>query len=124
MKTNYDDDWRMFSMNNYKKQFNKGILELGILKLLTIENQYGYSIIQEIKKQSNDKIEIKDGTLYPILYRLEDHKLIESYWETKREGRGKPRKYYKITTLGIERFDEMLAAFLDVNQGIHHILKL
>ena len=110
-------------MDNFKKQFNKGILELGILKLLNEKDQYGYSIIQEINKRSNKVIELKDGTLYPILYRLEDQQAIESYWFTETEGRGKPRKYYKITNTGINRFEQMLEDYLEITRGFQNIIK-
>lgn len=110
-------------MTNDKKQFNKGILELGILTLLKRNDLYGYSLIQSMKQSSGGLIEVKDGTLYPILYRLEDQKLITSYWETQEEGRGKPRKYYQITTVGKQRLEVMLQDFLEVNEGIHRILK-
>ena len=109
-------------MAEFKKQFNKGVMELGILKLLYDQDHYGYSLIQEINRKSNQSIEIKDGTLYPILYRLEDSNSIESYWETQ-EGRGKPRKYYRITETGKARFRSMLEDYEDVSQGINRILK-
>jgi len=110
-------------MDNFKKQFNKGILELIILKLLNDENHYGYSLISEIKKQSSETIELKDGTLYPILYRLEDSEKIESYWETSNEGRGKPRKYYRITTKGKEVYLSMLEDYLEITKGVRDILQ-
>lgn len=109
-------------MADFRKQFNKGVMELAVLKLLMEEHQYGYSIIQEIYQRSNEALEIKDGTLYPILYRLEDHGFIESYWETV-DGRGKPRKYYKITESGIQRFESMLEDYLDVSSGINRVLQ-
>ncbi len=109
-------------MADFKKQFKKGVLELGILKLLSEKDQYGYSIIQEINIRSNNTLDLKDGTLYPIMYRLEDAKLIESYWQEP-EGRGKPRKYYRITSTGKERFRQMLYDFNEVNDGITKILK-
>ena len=110
-------------MAEFKKQFKKGVLELGILKLLNETDQYGYSIIQEINRRSNDSMELKDGTLYPIMYRLEDQKLIESYWQTASEGRGKPRKYYRITSTGKIRFEKMLTDYLDITSGMSNILK-
>lgn len=109
-------------MSNFRKQFNKGVLELGIMKLLVEQDQYGYSLIEEIHSRSGGIIELKDGTLYPILYRLEDQKWIESYWETQ-SGRGKPRKYYRITESGKQRFEDMLEDYLDVNLGIQKIIK-
>ncbi len=110
-------------MEKFKKQFNKGVLELSILKLLNDKNHYGYSLINEIKQLSKGTIELKDGTLYPILYRLEDQKVIESYWETSNEGRGKPRKYYRITKEGKVRYESMLSDYLEVTEGVRNILK-
>lgn len=110
-------------MAEFKKQFKKGVLELGILKLLYEKDHYGYSIIKEINTRSSQSLDLKDGTLYPIMYRLEDQKLIESYWQTSNEGRGKPRKYYRITTLGKDRFESMLEDYLDIASGISKIIK-
>ena len=110
-------------MDKFKKQLNKGVLELSILKLLTEDNQYGYSIMEEIGVRSNQKLKIKDGTLYPILYRLEDQKIIESYWKTEEAGRSKPRKYYRLTKNGMEYFENMLSAYLEITSGMKNILK-
>jgi len=107
----------------FNKQFKKGVLELAILKLLNDKDHYGYSIISEIYKNSDNAIEIKDGTLYPILYRLEDNQLIESYWDTGDTTRSKPRKYYQITVEGKTRYVEMLADYLEISSGISKILK-
>ncbi|KFZ26708.1 MAG: lineage-specific thermal regulator protein [Candidatus Izimaplasma bacterium HR2] len=110
-------------MQDFKKQFKKGVIELTILRLLYEQDQYGYSIIQQISKRSDNYIEIKDGTLYPILYRLEDNKFIENYWKTDIGSRSKPRKYYKITIAGRLRYEEMLKDYLEINEGIKKILK-
>lgn len=110
-------------MYNYKKQFYKGVLELAILTLLNDGDHYGYSLMSTIKDKSNDLLEVKDGTMYPILYRLEDQKLIESYWETSVEGRGKPRKYYRITQEGKERYTIMLNDYSEVSTGMGNLLE-
>jgi len=110
-------------LSNFRKQLNKGVLELSILKLLCEQDQYGYSLIQEINALGTGGLEIKEGTLYPILYRLEDSQLIESYWgET--EGRGKPRKYYRITEAGRSSFKSMLEDYRIVTDGVNSILKV
>ena len=113
----------MEKMKDFKKQFKKGIIELAILKLLNEKDQYGYSIINQVTNRSENKLVLKDGTLYPILYRLEDAKYIESYWHTDESTRSKPRKYYKITEKGKERYVEMLHDYLEINEGIRKILK-
>ena len=110
-------------MPQFKKQFKKGLLELVILKLLFENDHYGYSLIQEVNDRSNNSLELKEGTLYPLMYRLEDQKLIENYWETKKEGRSKPRKYYRITDEGKVRYQEMLEDYLDITSNISGILK-
>ena len=110
-------------MEKFRKQLNKGVLELSILKLLSENDQYGYSIMEETKIRSKYNLQIKDGTLYPILYRLEDQKIIESYWKTEDSGRSKPRKYYRLTKKGHNYFEMMLSAYLDITTGMKNLLK-
>lgn len=109
-------------MSDFKKQIKKGVLELAILKLLDEEDQYGYSIIQQVSKRSNNTLEVKDGTLYPILYRLEDNEIIKSYWQNNEGGRSRPRKYYKITQKGKTTLKSMLTDYFEVNNSINMIL--
>jgi len=110
-------------MGEFKKQINKGVLELAVLKLLNENDQYGYAIMQQVSDRSATQLNMKDGTLYPILYRLEDNKLIESYWQQP-EGRGKPRKYYRITKKGKEELEKMITDYLSVSLGIKKLLNL
>lgn len=69
-----------------------------ILSILTQGDSYGYEIIKKVKSMSQERIQWKEGSLYPILKRLESKKLIESYWDTTNELR--PRKYYTICKQG------------------------
>jgi len=82
----------------------QGVLESLVLKLLSGKDMYGYEIIQELNRASKGDFSLKEGTLYPVLYRLEDNKFIESYWE---EGAGKhvPRKYYRLTEAGLKEME-------------------
>ena len=69
------------AMNDkYEKQMKKGVLDMLVLKLLRSEAKYGYQIIQEMKEKSDEAFLLKDGTLYPVLYRLEDDGLVTSSW--------------------------------------------
>lgn len=110
-------------MGDFKKQINKGVLELAVLKLLNEKDQYGYAIMQQVSDRSDAQLLMKDGTLYPILYRLEDNGMIESYWQ-EQEGRGKPRKYYKITKQGRDELEKMIQDYLAVSLGIKRILNI
>ena len=65
----------------YESQMKKGMLDMLVLKLLEKEPKYGYQIISELREKSGDRFVLKEGTLYPILYRLEDDGLILSQWQ-------------------------------------------
>ena len=64
----------------------KGVLEILVLKFLSQEEKYGYQLISELKERSGGMFSLKEGTLYPILYRLEEDGLVESRWS---EAKGK-----------------------------------
>ena len=69
-----------------------------ILSILEEGENYGYMIIQRVKEISEEQIVWKDGTLYPILHKMEKKGLITSYWKASEHGR--KRKYYKIQETG------------------------
>ena len=73
----------------------KGVLDMLVLRLLRSEAKYGYQIIQEMKEKSEETFLLKDGTLYPILYRLEDDNLVVSKW-SEAEGKQVQIKFYDI----------------------------
>jgi len=69
-----------------------------VLKLLGEEDMYGYQIIDEIAKKSNDVFHLKTGTLYPLLHGLEKGGMVTSYDQAADNQR--VRKYYSITPAG------------------------
>ena len=69
-----------------------------ILSILSKGESYGYEIIKTLKDLSNNKIDFKDGTMYPVLHKLEKKGFIESFWKPSETGR--KRKYYRITDIG------------------------
>ena len=111
-------------MNEVGKQLKKGVLEILVLKILSLSEMYGYQIIQLLDDKSGGIFKMKEGTLYPVLYRLEDGKLIESYWENGSEKRGVPRKYYRITEAGLEQLQEMKNEWNVMANSIHSILSM
>lgn len=86
-----------------RKELKSGVIELAILALLVRREMYGYELSQKILDLSSGQIEVKEGTLYPILYRLEERGIITSRWQAPL-GRGKPRKYYFVTGKGRQYF--------------------
>ena len=71
-----------------------------MLTILSEGRSYGYAIMQRIHDLSEGDMQLSDGTLYPILHRLETEGLIQSSWVTPESGR--KRKYYQLTAAGRE----------------------
>lgn len=80
------------------RELMKGSTSILILSLLSHEDMYGYQITQELKQNSGNVFELKEGTLYPMLHGLENEQAIESYWQDAPGG--KRRKYYRLTNTG------------------------
>ncbi|MDZ4992603.1 PadR family transcriptional regulator [Clostridium perfringens] len=87
------------------KEIIKGHLESIILSLLQERDLYGYEISKLIREYSKEAFEVKDGTLYVVLKRLEKSGLVISYWGDCKSGGGR-RKYFKITDDGIDYLQE------------------
>ncbi|MCM1153891.1 MAG: PadR family transcriptional regulator [Roseburia sp.] len=108
--------------DKYERQMKKGVLDMLVLKLLEDDKKYGYQLIQELREQSGDVFCLKEGTLYPILYRLEDEKLVESSW-SEPEDRQVPRKYYQITQKGEKELTEIYEVWKQIAEGAERIMK-
>jgi PadR family transcriptional regulator PadR len=80
------------------RELRRGSIELIVLHLLAPAEAYGYEIATKLAAESDGALEVTDGTLYPVLYRLERAGLVAVRWETP--ARGVPRKYYRLTPAG------------------------
>jgi len=87
------------------KEVLKGHIDTIILSLLHSRDMYGYELAKLVREKSNEQFELKEGTLYLSLKRLEKNQWISSYWGDE-QGPGGRRKYYKLTSLGEEGFEE------------------
>jgi PadR family transcriptional regulator PadR len=81
-----------------ERELRRGSLELIVLHLLAAGEAYGYEIVSKLTRETNGALEVTDGTLYPVLYRLERAGVVSVRWET--QDRGVPRKYYQLTDAG------------------------
>ena len=87
------------------KEVLKGHIDTLILSLLHGRDMYGYEIAKIVREKSEERFELKEGTLYLSLKRLEKNEWITSYWGDE-QGPGGRRKYYKLTPLGKEGYVE------------------
>ena len=97
-----------------ERELKRGSIELAVLHVLSWGEAYGYEIVTKLMGQTNGALEITDGTLYPVLYRLEAAGLVDVRWETLK--RGVPRKYYQLTKAGrgeLARLTQEWSAFTD-----------
>lgn len=106
----------------YERQMKKGVLDMLVLKLLSNEQKYGYQLIQELRELSGEIFCLKEGTLYPILYRLEDEQLVESKW-CEPEAKQMPRKYYVITEKGQKALQQINRIWQQITTGVEQIMK-
>ncbi len=98
-------------------QFKKGALELIVLKAIVADDLYGYQLVSRI----NEVIQVNEGTIYPLLKRLSNDHLLESY--LKESTKGPPRKYYHITSLGLARYEALLEEWTNFSESVNTYLK-
>jgi PadR family transcriptional regulator PadR len=82
----------------FNRELLKGSTDLLILTMLSQRPAYGYHIAKEINTRSDGLLRLKEGSLYPMLHKLEEHGLIRGRWAPSE--RGPERKYYHITARG------------------------
>jgi PadR family transcriptional regulator, regulatory protein PadR len=92
-----------------------------ILSLLLEGESYGYALIQEVKRLSDEKIEWTDGMLYPVLHRMEREGWIESRWGEAQTGR--KRKYYSIKKDGRKALKEQREQWATVSTVFKQLWK-
>lgn len=109
--------------DRFSQQLKKGVLEMLVLDLICHRTSYGYELLTTLKERSGGTFSLKEGTLYPILYRLEDDGLIESRW-IPGEGRAAPKKMYAATDRGREEnlrrlviWQEFVRTVNDISEG-------
>lgn len=98
----------------------RGIIDIVILQMLENRDMYGYELFQEIRKRSGGEIVVKDGSLYPVMYRMVSHGYIKE--TTVLVGKRRTRKYYHITDPGREHLHSMKAEFDRLKRGLDNII--
>ena len=101
---------------NVKAQMRKGVLEYCILSILSKQDAYASSLIQQLKES---EMIVVEGTLYPLLTRQKNQGLLSYRWEESTQG--PPRKYYAITDKGREFLSDLDTAWIELVDTVKKI---
>jgi len=97
----------------------KNHLDMIVLAALATGPAHGYAVIEEIRRRSGEAFDLPEGTVYPVLHRLENDGLLASRWVTAESGR--QRRVYSLTKRGSRALGEQRAvwkAFSDAIGGL------
>jgi len=81
-----------------KPELPQGTLDMLVLKALSLGPMHGYGIGARIQQLASDMLQVEEGTLYPALYRIEEHGWIQSEWGVSENNRR--ARFYKLTRAG------------------------
>ncbi|TDM04459.1 PadR family transcriptional regulator [Macrococcus carouselicus] len=101
-------------------QMMKGLLDGAILGLISQGETYGYEIIERLKH--NEFPEVSDGSIYPVLLRL-DKKGYVSTRMVKSDNGGPKRKYYTITEVGMSELTVFKKKWVELNLGMNNLMR-
>jgi PadR family transcriptional regulator, regulatory protein PadR len=104
------------SLDNLILELRRGIIVLAVLNCLDTE-QYGYSLISSLKE---DGLALDQGTLYPLLRRLESQGLLQSNWRIESD---RPRRYYIISEEGQKLLPQLKAEWSGIVSMMDKMLK-
>ncbi|WP_027941556.1 PadR family transcriptional regulator [Amycolatopsis taiwanensis] len=96
----------------------KGVLDLLVLAALTDGESYGYEIAKTLDNAGLGQI--RGGTLYPVLNRLEEGGLVEAEFRASERGPG--RRYYRVTQRGLETLEEQRELWLSFDVAVRNLL--
>ncbi|HXA57026.1 MAG TPA: PadR family transcriptional regulator [Candidatus Acidoferrum sp.] len=104
------------ALENLRLELRRGCLVLAVLAALRSE-QYGYTLRKELSEHG---LEIDEGTLYPLLRRLENQGLLKSEW---REEEKRNKRFYRLSPEGKTVLKQLLAEWRTLDGSLEHILK-
>lgn len=96
------DDAVYEQTQNLVQELRRGVIVLAVLSQLDQE-QYGYSLMKSLEDQG---LQVDQGTLYPLLRRLEEQELLASDWRVETS---RPRRYYILSEFGKEVLENMIS---------------
>src|SRR5215813_11437079 len=99
----------------------QGTLDMLILKVVAFEPIHGYAIVQRLQQISKEALQIRQGSLYPALYRLESRGWLKADWKTTEGGRD--AKFYRLTREGRRQLESETAGWKRLVEAIGLVLE-
>jgi PadR family transcriptional regulator, regulatory protein PadR len=99
----------------------QGTLELLILKAVSLEAQHGWAISERLHQISSATLDVRQGSLYPALHRLERRGWIKSRWGTSENNRR--AKYYELTRSGRDRLERQTSAWRKLTAAVGRVIE-
>ena len=99
----------------------QGTLDMLILKVAALRPIHGYALVQRIQQISRDVLQIRQGSLYPALYKLENKGWLKSEWKTTEGGR--EAKFYSLTKTGRQQLKAETAEWKRLCEAIALVLE-
>lgn len=109
-----------FDPLRYGRELLRGSLELMVLSDLGRGERYGYQILTSLRERSDGRVDLKAGTLYPILHKLEREKCVRCRWD---DSSGRDRKFYELTDIGRKRLEDDAREWLDYAACVKRFLR-
>lgn len=103
----------------HSSQLLKGVLDMCLLALISEDASYGYEMVNKLQSRGLELV--SEGSIYPLLARLQRRGYIEGYF-VESSG-GPPRKYYRILPAGTERLTRWSTEWEKVSAGVAEVLK-
>lgn len=97
----------------------RGHLDLLVLQVVADSPMHGYAIIEELKRRTDQALDLPEGTLYPVLHRLEREQLLEAHWS---EVSGRRRKSYRLTRSGASALHQRRADWRAFSSAVESVL--
>jgi PadR family transcriptional regulator PadR len=108
------------NMAEQRIELPQGTLDLLILKIIALGPQHGWAISERVQQMSSDALQVKQGSLYPALHRLERRGWIKARWNTTENNR--QAKYYELTRRGRKQLEAQEDSWRRLTAAVSQIL--
>jgi PadR family transcriptional regulator, regulatory protein PadR len=104
--------------DEWSSQIRRGTLELCVLAMIASKPRYGYDLVSALERW--ELLATTEGTLYPLLRRLQREGKVEASWQES--AAGPPRKYYRLTPHGRDLLERMAADWTELSEAVRETL--